>query len=137
MPRPHAPGKFTILDLAFLLTELFDLPLYGGYPSEGARIVRAVLTAITEGLKRGDRVHLNGFGTFYSKAPYKVRKIPNMVIASGPQLANKVKSPVIIEVPGRKHVYFKPSNQFTAMLNYEGHLNREERRRVAAWSKDE
>src|SRR5688572_4050660 len=66
MRKRKRNGKFTNTDLALAIHEVLDIPLDKNtkYPSEGAKIVAAIVQAMTKALKSGDYVSIKGFGKF-------------------------------------------------------------------------
>lgn len=114
--------------LAFLISELLDLPLDDhGEPKEGLRIVRAIITAITRALRRGESVVVRGFGIF--------RVVPGVPRRTGHNFLTPTFdiSPVPLTSRARSRVVFEPSEQVRAMLN--GGTTWDEHRAMEIWDK--
>lgn len=98
-------------EVQFLLQE----PLLSRhYPQLGAKLVRAVFTAIKEALLRGETVYVKGFGTF-KIVDRKPHPTPNNILTNhhrAPIYANELR-----RHRPRKYVIFKPAVPLLAMLN--------------------
>ena len=97
--------------LALDLHELLDIPLSKTRrPKAGYAIIRAFRYAMTQALRRGEPITINGFGQFYIKkwTPAAGRRI----VSSKPF----VLTPEFVPSKPRKAVVFKPSNILRNML---------------------
>jgi nucleoid DNA-binding protein len=117
MRRKRPNGHLSQVDLALILHELFDWPLdkVKRYPSEGVRVVKAILQTITEALHRGEDVYIRGFGKFTVKCPREEHILPNLIL--GGHEGQPIQSAIPVKIKGRKKVFFTPSIHLYAMVN--------------------
>ena len=72
--------------------------------AEAEEVVKTVLDAIVEALRRGEKIELRGFGSF------RIRK-------RRPRQGRNPKTGVKVHVPGKAVPYFKPGKELREMLN--------------------
>ena len=97
--------------LAQEVNDLLDLKLIKNHPVHSYKIVRAITTAITNALKRGEKVYVKGFGTFQINT-WKPRCTGSNFIDP-----YRNRSPVPLHHPSKRKVAFKPSKTVLAMIN--------------------
>ena len=121
--------------LAYDIHELLDMPLARKEkPSKGYKIIRAVQQAMTDALRRDEKVFVQGLGTFYVKH-YEPRVYKNTRVCwIGPGRDTYLTTPEPMIIKPRSRVRFKPSVQVLAGLNWLS-PNRRELRALKVWRK--
>jgi hypothetical protein len=121
-------SSFSRPEVARDLHKLLGIPhAKNNCPTLGYKIIRAVIKAITNALQRGERVTINGFGTFkvvdYTPTPtrYNIIKYDSGARSTG-----------LREYAPRKKVVFAPSLHIMAMLNVDT-PNGKERSTIGEW----
>ena len=71
---------------------------------EAERIVNAIFETITEGLARGDRIDLRGFGSFIVKE-------------RGPRVGRNPRTGEAVQVPAKLYPYFKSGKGLRKRIN--------------------
>jgi len=71
---------------------------------EAERLVNAIFETITEGLARGDRIELRGFGSFTVKE-------------RGPRVGRNPRTGEAVQVPAKLHPYFKSGKELRRRIN--------------------
>jgi len=115
--------------LALEIHDLLDIPLDNhGEPRKGFEIIKAVTTAMSGALKRGEPVRVNGFGIFRVVETQGTRRTgSNFARRTGERYAGTLQ-----HLP-KKYVKFIPSEQIKAMLN--GDTTWDEKRAMEIWDK--
>ena len=97
--------------LAREIADVLELP-HRGRQDEAWDIMNAVLKAIIEGLYRGERIRIDGFGTFrIAEHPSVLRRL-----CFYPYLG-KGQHSEIVRLPSKKYVRFEPAKPLLRMLN--------------------
>lgn len=134
--KPNFVGREA---LGLIIQEVLDIPVKDHFPTEGVKILDAMLSAMTAALHRGEYIYVNGFGRLKIHVPKGTRRIPNLAVDSptGEKgFKNSLKVPGLSSVRGRPRVVFKPSRQLMAMLNKDTPTY-EERRAMSIWDKED
>ncbi len=71
---------------------------------EAERIVNTIFETITEGLARGDRIELRGFGSFIVKE-------------RGPRVGRNPRTGETVHVAARRYPYFKSGKELRRRIN--------------------
>jgi nucleoid DNA-binding protein len=131
-------NKIHYWELSRYINELIDEPIMSPI---GFKVSKAIFKTIADALHRGEEVYVQGFGTFKVLKPREVHKLPNLILhrkRGGEFNSEATKSPVMIEIPGKKKVFFYPAIQLQAMLNEDDTTsNYKERRAKSIWSKED
>jgi nucleoid DNA-binding protein len=111
------------------LTDLLDLPRGKfGRPDKAHQIIRAIQTAMTDALHRGEDIRIDGFGIFrIHTRPSKPNR--QTFIMGRPA----IKTSEIVVAPARKVVKFTPSEALRAMVNIDAPTTCVERRAIKSW----
>jgi nucleoid DNA-binding protein len=135
--RSRIKGKLTNADLARIIHETLDIPLHPvkNYPTEGAKIIKALVTVLKNALKNNESIYVRGFGKFYIHQPPHRRLVAKPFVYNKPgQYSHEetVQADVPTYFPARKKIIFQPSTQLTAMLNV-NNPTAHEKRSIAIW----
>jgi len=89
----------TRAELSRAVTSELDVPL-----REGEAIVEVIIAAMVRALHRGERIEIRGFGGFF-------------IHRRGPRVGRNPKTGVLIDVPAKKVVHFRPGKEVARLLN--------------------
>jgi len=117
MLKQRPKGHFSQVDLALAIHELLEIPLdkVKRYPSEGLKLVAIILNTISDALRRGESVEIDGFGTFKVWKPRKSWTLKTPIIYREGQVTLLSDEPQTF--PGKTKIFFRPSIHLRAMLN--------------------
>jgi nucleoid DNA-binding protein len=125
-PSPSGGSKLTKVKIVQMLTEVLDLPVGNKSRNLCWKVLNTILDTMVEALRRGEDVRIFGLGTFY----LALKKTGRKKIF----LDNKRQSPVLVFIPDKIRVDFKPADSLKAGL--EGNPpNWKSRRSLAAQEK--
>ena len=99
------------LDFARDLSDLLDLPKLGR-KGKAYKIVQAIQAALTNGLRRGEDIKIDGFGTFKWRT-----KPPTRSACVYFYHVNGKGTTIIKDIPAKRYVHFEPSKVLLRMLN--------------------
>ena len=121
---------------SYEINRLLDVPVLDSNPTLGRLILRTIRKAMTEALRRGEDIHIKGFGKFkvVTRKPYYTHSTYITYADEHGNRSKAPKSPVPIYHPARKVVTFTPAEQLKAMVNAPTPTTWDERRAVTLWS---
>jgi len=93
------PAMLTRADLGRDLSQALDIPIQEAEP-----VLRGIIAAMVDGLRRDGRIEIRGFGVFW-------------LHHRAPRTARNPKTGAKVEVPAKKVVHFKPSKEIARLLN--------------------
>jgi hypothetical protein len=110
-----------------MLHDLLDIPKHNTY-KKGREIIKAMVHAMRDALLRGESIVIYGFGTFTIKE-ITPSNSGSLIVS----YYSTARSPIKESFAPRKKVIFKPSPNFTAMLNMRKGANANERALITEW----
>lgn len=100
-------------DLAIVVADLLGMS-YQGRTSKPYKIVRAIIKTIIDALRRGEKVKIVGFGTFWVKTRASRTNFPTHKYAGWTEGRIHGK----LTYPAKKYVWFKPAKNIRREINH-------------------